>query len=230
MSLVDVFPTVLALAGFDSKVKVHGRSLLPLMYQSAAGPTYAYAESMSPGLQYGWSELHALRSPRYKFIQAPRAELYDLTTDPGEATNVLAQHPDIARDMSRELARLMAGTSENAPAPEEANLDKETMERLASLGYMGGSQRRATSADAPLADPKDKLDSVRRGAARWRADGQRRLRAGSAGARRRLARRSGHAAGAADVGNVLSGARAREGCRNPIRPRYSKTIRRACRG
>jgi arylsulfatase A-like enzyme/tetratricopeptide (TPR) repeat protein len=157
VSLVDVFPTVLDLAGFDSNVKVHGRSLLPLMYQSAADPTYAYAESMSPGLQYGWSELHALRSPRYKFIEAPRAELYDLTTDPGEATNVLAQHPDIARDMSRELARLMAGTSENAPAPEEANLDKETMERLASLGYVGGSTRRPTSADAPLADPKDKL-------------------------------------------------------------------------
>ena len=157
VSLVDVFPTVLDLAGIDSKVKVHGRSLLPLMYQSAADVTYAYAESMSPGLQYGWSELHALRSPRYKFIQAPRAELYDLATDPGEGTNVLAQHPDIARDMSRELARLMAGTSENAPAPEEANLDKETMERLASLGYVGGSQRRSTSADAPLADPKDKL-------------------------------------------------------------------------
>ena len=60
--------------------------------------------------------------------------------------------------MSRELDRLMAATSENAPAPEEANLDKETMERLASLGYVGGSQRRATSADARLADPKDKLE------------------------------------------------------------------------
>ena len=58
VSLVDVFPTVLDLAGIDRKVKVHGRSLLPLMYQSAADVTYAYAESMSPGLQYGWSELH----------------------------------------------------------------------------------------------------------------------------------------------------------------------------
>ena len=39
VSLVDVFPTVLALAGIDSNAKVHGRSLLPLMFQSAADPT-----------------------------------------------------------------------------------------------------------------------------------------------------------------------------------------------
>ena len=34
VSLVDVFPTVLALAGVEAGPRVHGRSLLPLMFQS----------------------------------------------------------------------------------------------------------------------------------------------------------------------------------------------------
>jgi arylsulfatase A-like enzyme/tetratricopeptide (TPR) repeat protein len=159
VSLVDVFPTVLALAGIESTVPVNGRSLLPLMFkQSPDDHRYAYSEAMTSGLQYGWSELHALRSPRYKFIQAPRPELYDLVADPGEKTNVFGQHRQLASDMARELDRLMTGTAKGAPAPEAANLDKETLERLASLGYVGGSSSRKTTAGSALADPKDKLE------------------------------------------------------------------------
>ena len=55
---------------------------------------------MTPNLQFGWSALHCLRSPRYKLIQAPRPELYDLAADPGEETNVFDQHPAVAREMS----------------------------------------------------------------------------------------------------------------------------------
>ena len=159
VSLVDVFPTVLALAGVEARPRVHGRSLLPLMFRPAAeSTTYAYSESMPPQLQFGWSALHSLRSPRYKLIQAPRPELYDLTTDPSEETNVFDQHRGIARSMADELDRLMAETSRGAPEPEAANLDKETVERLAALGYVGASKPSAKGADpSRLADPKDKL-------------------------------------------------------------------------
>jgi len=160
VSLVDVFPTVLALAGIDSTARVHGRSLLPLMLRpKAREEVYAYSESMSPRLQFGWSALHSLRSPRYKLIQAPRPELYDLVTDPGEATNVFDQHRALARRMAAELERLMAETSRDAPAPEAANLDTETVERLAALGYVGAPPGAGKAAGSPeaLADPKDKL-------------------------------------------------------------------------
>jgi arylsulfatase A-like enzyme/tetratricopeptide (TPR) repeat protein len=161
VSLVDVFPTVLALAGIDAKVSVHGRSLLPSMFRSASVPeVYAYSESMAPDLQFGWSALHSLRSPRYKYIEAPRPELYDLVADPGETTNVYAQHGTIADRMARELDRVMLDTSRNAPVPEAANLDKETLERLAALGYVGTSapSKRPPGASSRLADPKDKLE------------------------------------------------------------------------
>jgi arylsulfatase A-like enzyme/Tfp pilus assembly protein PilF len=161
VSLVDVLPTVLALTGLQAPAVVHGRSLVPLMFGGSDGDaeTYAYSESMSPGLQYGWSELHSLRSPRFEFIQAPRPELYDLQTDRDEATNIIGQQPAVARRMGDALKRLMADTSRGAPAPEAANLDEETQARLASLGYVGGGGNpdRTQNDSHPRADPKDKL-------------------------------------------------------------------------
>ena len=159
VSAVDVFPTVLELAGSGPPVKVQGQSLLrPMFRPSQKAGGYAYSESMTPNLQFGWSALHSLRTPQYKYIDSPRAELYDLTLDAGEQTNLLGNAPDIAREMKAELDRVIAETSQDAPAPQAANLDKETMERLSALGYIGApvSAKKATGR-GPLADPKDKL-------------------------------------------------------------------------
>lgn len=157
----DVFPTLLDLAAVKSPVKVQGRSLVPLLFnpgRDAGAP--AYGESMAPNLQFGWSALHALRTTRYKYIDAPKAELYDIAADPGERTNLLSEHPDVARRMKKDLDNLIAETSVGAPTPQAANLDKETMERLSALGYVGApvSARKAGGGAGPLADPKDKLE------------------------------------------------------------------------
>jgi tetratricopeptide (TPR) repeat protein len=160
VSLVDVFPTVLALAGLEAGAATHGRSLVAAMFGREPQETvYAYAESMAPDLQFGWSPLRSIRSPQFKYIEAPRPELYDLVADPGEATNIYAQRGTVADAMARELDRIVAETSSGAPAPEAANLDKETLARLASLGYIGtATAPRAHPTDVRnLPDPKDKL-------------------------------------------------------------------------
>ncbi|MGA2362263.1 MAG: sulfatase-like hydrolase/transferase [Candidatus Aminicenantales bacterium] len=160
VSTSDVFPTVLTLAGVAPPVKVQGRSLVPLMFHPGRKDEVpAYSEAMASNIQFGWSGLHALRTPRYKYIDAPRAELYDLVRDPDEQTNILAGSPAIARRMKGELDRLIAETSVGGPKPQAANLDKETMERLSALGYVGApvSAKKATGSGGSLADPKDKL-------------------------------------------------------------------------
>jgi len=158
VSLVDLFPTVLALAGIDSTARVHGRSLVPAMLGKPLAEAAAYSESMTPALQFGWSPLRSMRAGRYAFIEAPRPELYDLQADPGETTNIVGERPAVAAGMSRELAALTEETGRDAPAPEPANLDRETMERLAALGYVGTPGPSATvRPDGGLADPKDKL-------------------------------------------------------------------------
>ncbi len=98
---------------------------------------YAYGESMAPDLQFGWSALHSLRSPRYKFIDAPRPELYDLVADPGEATNIFAQRATVADDDGPRARSAHRGDEPRCARAGAANLDKETLERLAALGYVG---------------------------------------------------------------------------------------------
>ena len=160
VSTADVFPTILDLVGAAPQAKVQGRSLVGLMFDPGRKDDVpAYGEAMASNIQFGWSSLHALRTPRFKYIDAPRAELYDLVRDAGEQENVLAKSPDVARRMKAELDRLMAETSRDAPVPQAADLDKETMERLTALGYVGApvSARKASGGNGPLADPKDKI-------------------------------------------------------------------------
>ena len=158
--VVDIFPTLIDILGAPPPTETHGRSLLPVMFRPEKEEDgFAYAESMSPNLQFGWSSLHALRTTQYKYIQTPKAELYDLSRDSDEQTNLLPQYPDIVREMKETLGRLMEETGRGAPTPQAANLDKETMERLSALGYVGApvAAKKASDTAGPLADPKDKL-------------------------------------------------------------------------
>jgi arylsulfatase A-like enzyme/cytochrome c-type biogenesis protein CcmH/NrfG len=158
---VDVFPTILGLVGVEVRAGVHGRSVIPLMFKpKTRDEAAAYGESMAPNIQFGWSPLQFLRTTQYKYIDASKAELYDITQDADEQTNLYGDRPKIARRMKAELDRLVAETSRGAPAPQAANLDKETVERLAALGYIGApvaAKKSSGSGPRALADPKDKL-------------------------------------------------------------------------
>jgi len=158
--VVDIFPTLLEITAIPPPGETQGRSLLSLMVQPQRKEDgFAYAESMAPNLQFGWSSLHSLRTTRYKYIDAPKAELYDLIGDPDEQANILQKYPEIAREMKEELDHLMEETSQGAPTPQAANLDKDIIEKLSALGYIGApvATKKASSQTGPLADPKDKF-------------------------------------------------------------------------
>jgi len=156
---IDLLPTVEEMSGIATGKNLHGRSLLPLFYaDSESEKRPAYSESLSPQLQYGWSPLYALRQYPEKYIAAPRAEFFDLKTDPGETTDLHLRRSRQAKEYKKILEKLIADTGRNAPKTEAADLDQETMRRLATLGYVGSvSIPRATAGDAKLADPKDKI-------------------------------------------------------------------------
>jgi tetratricopeptide (TPR) repeat protein len=153
---IDVLPTILELVDVGPPEKVHGQSLVPLMLEpNGEGPGFAYSESMSVHLQYGWSALYSLRTEEHKYIDAPRAELYGLANDPSETRNLLGDLPGVAEDMRLALENLRTEIEAGAPETEEADLDEETLTMLASLGYVGGDTTAPEGED--LADPKDKI-------------------------------------------------------------------------
>jgi arylsulfatase A-like enzyme/Tfp pilus assembly protein PilF len=157
---VDVLPTALDLLGIPAPPTVEGRSLAPLMTGDARElELEAYAEATYPLHHFGWSDLRALRSGRFKLIAAPRPELYDLQNDPGETQNLFETRRPLGDSM---LARLQemerAMKTEGVSAEPTPEIDPDARERLAALGYVGTFVATTAAPDrASLPDPKDKV-------------------------------------------------------------------------
>ena len=156
--LVDVMPTVLDLVGRPIPA-MDGISLVDLMRGRPRGPGRdVYAESFYPR-RLGWAPLRTLRDDRFKLIDAPRPELYDLSRDPFEQRNVLAQHPMVAAALR---ARLNAVGVSPAASRSTAGFDPQVQERLSSLGYVGTTAGDDESGLEHLPDPKDCISLLQR--------------------------------------------------------------------
>jgi tetratricopeptide (TPR) repeat protein len=139
---------------------VQGQSLLPLIAgRTPKQENTAYSESFYPRYHYGWSELKSLRTSRYKFIQAPRPELYDLSLDPREKNNIIGRESSLAENFVRKLERMEEKMSRKGienKGPQQ--LDDDSREKLMALGYIGGFTSGAKlSQSGNLGDPKDKI-------------------------------------------------------------------------
>jgi len=69
----------------------------------------AYAETLYPEREFGWAPLHALRTARFKLIDAPHAELYDLAADAKETTNRLREQASAYRAYVDHAGAISAG-------------------------------------------------------------------------------------------------------------------------
>ena len=153
---VDLYSTVLEMTGRQTD-PTSGRSLAPaLRGGEPISEEPSFAESLVPLLHYGWSDLRSVRDGRWKYILAPRQELYDLERDPGELRNLAETEPARARALRTSVeARLRAEHTAARQAPAAGGIPPETLERLGALGYIGpGGASDRTSRGA---DPKDKL-------------------------------------------------------------------------
>lgn len=162
VGLVDLFPTVLDLLGVavPQEVKPAGISLAAGL---RGGPAPAsrpqYAESLVPLLHFGWSDLRVIRDGRWKYIQAPRPELYDLAADPRELRNVAAERSATAAAARGTLARFLDDERRGAAAG-AGSVSPDLLKKLGALGYVGGAAPATTP--SPGADPKDMVEEFRR--------------------------------------------------------------------
>ena len=154
---VDILPTALDLLGGSPPGGISGVTLTPLMTGTPELRLDAYSEAMYPLHHYGWSDLRALRSGRYKIIDAPRPELYDIDRDPGEQTNLYDDRRALGDRMIAQLRSMEDRFAKTEAALPADDVDPEARERLAALGYVGSFVASASDARTGRADPKDKI-------------------------------------------------------------------------
>ena len=153
---IDLAPTILDYLGI-SQTFGQGTSLRPLVEgESPDEEIVAYSESLYPSLNLGWSELRGLESGNYRFILAPRAELYDIAKDPGETINLVEVKPKKADQLEHSLASLMASMGAPAGSSGQA-VDLRTEEMLRNLGYISGGHAPPSGRSSSV-DPKDRVE------------------------------------------------------------------------
>jgi choline-sulfatase len=157
--LVDVAPTILALAGLPALEVSSGVDLGPWMRGERDEPLVAYIETLATHLDRGWSPVIGVRTDRYKYLRTVRPELYDLAEDPGETRNLAAERASVVENLEAVLETRLEGARpvrpNTAPPPEEIEL-------LEGLGYV---VRGPDVAERPLGwvggpDPKDRVDGI----------------------------------------------------------------------
>jgi arylsulfatase A-like enzyme/Tfp pilus assembly protein PilF len=162
--LADLAPTALELLEVpkESWQDMQGESVAPWLLEGKRERLPAYAESLVAQLQFGWGELKAIRERGFKYIEAPRPELYDLRADPGELENLADEKAKVARQLRGRLHELEQ-RFQRAEADRDAGgatIDEETARKLQSLGYVASPQT-VSSPELAGVDPKDRIADYR---------------------------------------------------------------------
>jgi arylsulfatase A-like enzyme/tetratricopeptide (TPR) repeat protein len=154
--LIDIAPTILDILKIGSAAGLDGLSLVPLIEGKKEKDRDVYLESFYPRENWGWSELVGLISGKWKYIQAPKPELYDLTGDPTEKDNVIAQNPARTSELRSRLEKMLASSGSGTRSGQR-KLSPAEQERLRSLGYV---QFAGNGAGRENPDPKDRVEDL----------------------------------------------------------------------
>ena len=153
-SLVDLAPTVLDALGQTPPPAMQGRSLLPLIGNPHPENRPSLATGDHSERSFGWSALVSLRSGNQLYVSAPKPELYDLASDPGEKTNTYTAKRLAAVRLAIQLHNFVNRISTGAPQALQDGLDEKSREKLSALGYMASGKPSAPTS----IDPKDRID------------------------------------------------------------------------
>jgi arylsulfatase A-like enzyme/tetratricopeptide (TPR) repeat protein len=164
IGLVDVLPTAIDLLGLELPPNAvpAGASLGDALRAGRGGSETAhYAESLVPLLHFGWSDLRVLRQGPWKYVLAPRPELYDLANDPHELTNLAGEDPGRAETFRKALTNVLEQERRISTGVQARTIPVGLLEQLGALGYVSGVSDPSTI-KASGADPKDKILEFRR--------------------------------------------------------------------
>jgi len=100
----DILPTILSLTKVPAPAELNGESMMPIIGRAEAAEHILFAETDYP-LRFGWAPLRSVRDEGFKFIEAPKPELYNLRSDPSEKQNLYnqAEHQAVISRLTGEI-------------------------------------------------------------------------------------------------------------------------------
>jgi arylsulfatase A-like enzyme/Flp pilus assembly protein TadD len=166
---IDIPATILDFVGLPPTPQMQGTSLLPLIADPKLEVSLpCYSETMVPQNNLNYSPLRSLRVDGWKYILAPRPEVYHVAEDKLELFNIGKLEPERAQQMREQLRAIIA----NAPPPVAGRgavlPGGEALQKLAQLGYVSSSEAYAEFAAGTELDhfepvgvnPRDRIESV----------------------------------------------------------------------
>ena len=154
----SVAPTLLELTGVKDEIEKQFTSP-PLLTKQIDSDRAAYSETFYTFNSFGWSPLHSLETQRFHYIDAPRAELYDVIADPGEKNNLAGQQSATIAVLKDKLTAVLRHNPYQAATDANLGMSPDALEKLRALGYVAyRSPVSAQAVEKGLPDPKDKLD------------------------------------------------------------------------
>ena len=137
VSTVDVLPTIAGFLGLPANPTWEGRSLFAADAGNYASPIFSHTYGPYPSIN---TEVEALKEGHLKLIvdrKKDRRALYDLANDPGENTDIAAQHPDVVGRLEKALAehKGMNIRARGRVQRQSVTVSPELQERQRLLGY-----------------------------------------------------------------------------------------------
>ena len=122
-----------------------------------------FCETYYPLYNHGWSPLEGLRTAEWMYIRAPRPELYNMLEDRQQINNLYSSHPEIVQDLEKRMSDVKSNlVSKNQTQSKKMSMDRDTAQRLRSLGYVATvSTEPGTDTSLDLyPDPKDMISTL----------------------------------------------------------------------
>ncbi len=156
---IDIMPTILDIVELKSPKQVQGRSLVPLIRNPSKGKAEdCYFEAMTAHLNRDWAPLQGVLSDRFKYIDLPIEELYDVESDYREGNNLAGKEKSVVKELNERLHDLIKKYStEISKETGRIREDAETLEKLRALGYVSSSSQRPLKRTYTQEDDPKKL-------------------------------------------------------------------------
>jgi len=159
--LLDIAPTVLAVAAIPTPAQMQGQSLMRIAQASSQNDQPAYSRSELPQQGFGCSVLESWRAGKYLYIRAPKPELYDLSVDSNATRNLAQGSKATLETMASQLQALDSRLGNELGKSAGSELTSSEMQKLASLGYVGLQKGGAgVNAATGGTDPKEVIAAI----------------------------------------------------------------------